>query len=221
MVILLLGPPGSGKGTQAALIGRILAIPAISTGEIFRAEIKAGSELGRAVEDITRRGGLVPDELTNLIVSKRLAQADCRNGFLLDGYPRTVPQAEFLGAFLAGIHQPPPTVIHLDVPVECLVARLTARRQCPQCGHIYNLLYQPPVDEGRCDFDGSALIRRDDDREEVIRERIRAYEQSTGPLIAFYSSGNYHRIDGSLRPEEISRQIESILEPVFSGESAH
>jgi adenylate kinase len=219
VVILLFGPPGSGKGTQAAYMTKVTGYPAISTGEIFRAELKAGSPLGRAVKEIMSSGGLVPDELTNQIVANRLSARDCRAGFLLDGYPRSIAQAQFLDKWLAEHHMPAVTVVHLDVPLESLVARLTARRQCPQCGHIYNLLHQPPVTDGVCDFDGRPLLCREDDKEHVIRQRIVAYEQTTGPLINYYSRSNYFRIDGSTRPEEIARQIEAILEPVAAEES--
>ena len=214
MVILLFGPPGCGKGTQAAVITQALGIPSISTGEIFRAELKAGTPLGNAAKDIMASGGLVGDDIVNAMVSGRLRQPDCRGGFLLDGYPRTIAQAQFLDGLLGELGYPEPTIIYLDVPDEVLVARLTSRRQCPACSRIYNLLSQPPSREGVCDADGAALIQRDDDKENVIRARLKAYAESTGPLIQFYSQRNFHRIDGNRRPEQIREDIQAILRAV-------
>ncbi len=211
MVILLFGPPGCGKGTQSAVITQALKIPAISTGEIFRAELKAGTPLGNAAREIMAKGGLVSDEIVNAMVANRLKQPDCKNGFLLDGYPRTVPQAQFLDGLLAELRQPEPEIIYLEVPEQALIARLTSRRQCPTCGRIYNLLSQPPQRDGVCDDDGAALVQREDDKEEVIRARLKAYAESTGPLIEFYSSRKFHRVDGNRRPEEIQKDIEIIL----------
>jgi adenylate kinase len=211
MVILLFGPPGCGKGTQGAAITQALAIPSISTGEIFRAELKAGSPLGNAAKEIMASGGLVGDDIVNGMVSGRLRQPDCRGGFLLDGYPRTIPQAQFLDGLLGEIGYPEPTIVYLDVPDEVLVARLTSRRQCPSCGRIYNLLSQPPSREGVCDADGVALIQRDDDKESVIRARLKAYAEQTGPLIEFYSKRNFRRVDGNRPPEQIRKDIEAIL----------
>jgi adenylate kinase len=211
MVILLFGPPGCGKGTQGAIITQALGIPSISTGEIFRAELKAGTPLGNAAKQIMASGGLVGDDIVNAMVQGRLAQPDCRKGFLLDGYPRTIPQAEFLDRLLRELGYPEPVIVYLDVPDAVLVARLTSRRQCPACGRIYNLLSQPPARDGLCDADGARLIQRDDDKEEVIRARLRAYTESTGPLIEFYSGRDFHRVNGDRRPEEIQKQIAAIL----------
>jgi len=211
MVILLFGPPGCGKGTQGAVMTRRLGVPSISTGEIFRAELKAGSPLGNAAKEIMASGGLVGDDIVNAMVSGRLRQPDCRNGFLLDGYPRTIAQAEFLDGLLKELGYPEPTVVYLEVPDSVLIARLTVRRQCPACGRIYNLLSQPPQRDGVCDADGAALIQRDDDKEEVIRARLVAYAESTGPLAEFYAKRDFHRINGNRRPEEIQPEIEKIL----------
>jgi adenylate kinase len=211
MVILLFGPPGCGKGTQAAVITQTLGIPSISTGEIFRAELKAGTPLGNAAKEIMASGGLVGDDIVNAMVSGRLRQPDCQRGFLLDGYPRTIPQAQFLEGLLRELGYPEPTIVYLDVPDEVLVARLASRRQCPTCGRIYNLLSQPPSREGVCDADGAALIQRDDDKEQVIRARLKAYSESTGPLVQFYSKRNFRRIDGNRQPEQIREDIEVIL----------
>jgi adenylate kinase len=212
MVILLFGPPGCGKGTQGAVMTRQLGIPSISTGEIFRAELKAGTPLGNAAKEIMASGGLVGDDIVNAMVKGRLAQADCKNGFLLDGYPRTIAQAQFLDGLLKELGYPEPTIVYLEVPDAVLIARLTARRQCPKCGAIYNLLSQPPRVEGICDLDGMVLIQRDDDREAVIRARLAAYAESTGPLIDFYARRDFHRIDGNRKPEQVQLDVDRILE---------
>lgn len=151
------------------------------------------------------------DDIVNGIVRNRISQPDCRNGFLLDGYPRTVPQAQLLGRLLEEKGLPKPVVIHLDVPAPALVARLSARRQCPKCGRIYNVASQPPRVEGRCDDDGAELVRRDDDREEVILERLKAYEALTGPVLQYYGAQGSHRVDGTQAPAEVFRDIEALL----------
>ena len=216
MIILLFGPPGCGKGTQGAVITQILGIPAVSTGEIFRAELKAGTPLGNAAKEIMASGGLVGDDIVNQMVRSRLQQPDCRQGFLLDGYPRTIPQAEFLDRLFGELGYPEPEVLYLAVPDPVLIARLTSRRQCPACGRIYNLLSQPPLKEGLCDVEGAALIQREDDKESVIRARLEAYAESTGPLIEFYAKRRFHRLDGNRRPAEIQKDIDAILEPALA-----
>ena len=208
MIILLFGPPGCGKGTQAEFIASRFGIPAISTGEVFRAECKAGTELGKMACSIFSKGGLVSDDVVNTIIARRISRPDCAASFLLDGYPRTLPQAEFLDRTLH--HEV--IAIHLDVPFSHIVERITARRQCPKCSHIYNLLFQAPKVTGVCDFDGAALTTREDDREEVLRERLDAYEKMTGPVIAHYAKSCYYKIDGTLAPSEVSAQIERALE---------
>jgi adenylate kinase len=209
---LLFGPPGCGKGTQAAYIARRFGIPAISTGEMFRAECKAGTRLGKLACSILSSGRLVPDGIVNEMIAGFLAQPQCRRGFLLDGYPRTLPQAQFLSSLLASRGLPSPVVVHLDVPAVKLVGRLSARRQCPQCRHIYNLNSQPPRTPGVCDADGTELIRREDDREDVIRRRLAEYEELTGPVIQHLSRSSYHRIDGSFAPDTVSQHIDMALE---------
>lgn len=204
---LLLGPPGCGKGTQAERLARHFSIPAISTGEMIRAEIKAGTELGKVAAGVTITGGLLSDDLVNQIVRSRLSKDDCRGGFLLDGYPRTIPQAEYLAALLEQLGFPQPLVLHIDVPSELLIQRTCNRRYCPQCGAIYNLGTHPPKQAGRCDACGAELKQRDDDCEETVRNRLAAYERSTAPLIAHYSGGRYMRIDGSGSPDDVYRTI--------------
>lgn len=211
MILLLFGPPGCGKGTQAAYLAERFSIPAISTGEMFRAECKAGTDLGKMACELLSKGALVGDEIVNQMVARRIGQPDCRDGFLLDGYPRTVPQAAAFGALLRERKLPEPAVIHLDVPDELLVMRLTARRQCPTCKKIYNLLSQPPKLAGICDADGAPLTTRDDDREEVIRDRIRAYHAESGPVLRWYSSAHVHRIDGTKSTDQVAREVSATV----------
>lgn len=214
MILLLFGPPGCGKGTQAAHLAERFRIPAISTGEIFRAECKAGTELGQFACKTMSEGGLVADDIVNGMVASRIARPDCAGGFLLDGYPRTVPQAEQFAALLRERGLPRPVVIHLDVAEDALVARLTARRQCPKCLRIYNVMWQPPRQTGRCDDDGEALIAREDDQEAVIRQRLAAYRELSGPVLAWYGEAAVRTVDGALPPEEVTHAIEAALLPV-------
>ncbi len=216
MVILLFGPPGCGKGTQAVSMARSMGVPSISTGEIFRAECKAGTKIGKLACEILRSGGLVSDEIVNQMVAGRLSKDDCRNGFILDGYPRTKAQAEFLDRLLEEQKLPSPTVIYLDVPDSVLVARITSRRQCPTCSAIYNLLHQPPRHPGVCDNDGTPLIQREDDNEQTILARLKAYHEATGPLVDFYAARDFHRIEGDRTPAEIHAEIEQVLEPALA-----
>jgi adenylate kinase len=211
VVILLFGPPGSGKGTQAQRIVELTGYPAISTGSMLR-EASAGSgEEARRLSAILHRGGLVDDQTVNRILIDRITQGDCRDGFLLDGFPRTVDQARFLDSYLAvGSHQRP-LVIHLDVAPAMLIARIASRRQCPSCGAIYNLLHKPPQKAELCDADGTRLICRPDDDERVVRERMRAYEELTDPLIDYYNGETYCRVDGERTPEEVASDVEQIL----------
>jgi adenylate kinase len=211
-VLLLLGPPGSGKGTQAERLAKYLNIPAISTGEMIRAEVRAGTELGKKAQAIMVTGALLDDATVNDIVASRLAQPDCAAGFMLDGYPRSVPQAEYLASLLAKLGYPQPTVIHIDVANELLIARTCQRRFCTQCGHIYNLLSHPPKREGVCDLCGAPLAQRADDREETVRNRLVAYEKSTAPLIDYYAQGDYHRVDGSGAPDDVFADVLKALE---------
>jgi adenylate kinase len=216
LVLLLFGPPGSGKGTQSGRISNWLRIPAISTGDMLREEIKAGTALGNAAKSIMASGGLVGDDLVNKMLAQRVSSPDSAHGFLLDGYPRTVEQAEFLDHLLAEREFASPIVLHLDVPMDALVGRLTSRRQCPTCKRIYNLLHQPPRVPGICDDDGTPLITRKDDREEVVSERIRTYDEVTRPVLAYYQDRRYHQIRGDRSPGYIFEEISGILEPLVS-----
>jgi adenylate kinase len=207
MIFLLFGPPGCGKGTQAVFLADRLHIPSISTGEMFRAEHNAGTEIGKAACKLLAEGKLVSDDLVNAMVVSRTRREDCINGFLLDGYPRTVPQAIFLSQLARERGWPEPVVIHLDVSDDLLVTRLTARRQCPTCHRIYNLVSQPSRIEGLCDDDGAALITRDDDREEVIRRRLRAYDELTGPVLKWYGPKSVITVDGSGSAADVSDAV--------------
>ncbi len=223
MIILLFGPPGSGKGTQGRLIidwlrdSRGATIPSISTGDMLRSEIAAGTPLGRETQSIIAAGGLVPDHLINAALCSRIQQPDCQRGFMLDGYPRTVEQAEYLDSLLASSGFPAPVIIHLDVPADVLVGRMISRRQCSKCGQMFNILSKRPKVAGRCDADGAPLLMRKDDHENVIRERLRTYEDVTRPVVAHYPSDRYFQISGDRSApyifEEITRILESLLAP--------
>lgn len=210
MIVLLFGPPGGGKGTQAAHIAAHFGIPAISTGDLFRAECKAGTALGKYVCSILAGGGLVGDDLVDSMVASRVIRPDCANGFLLDGYPRTVPQARFLAELIHERDLQAPIVIQLDVPDDALVSRLTARRQCPQCRRIYNVVSQKPQRSGFCDDDGTPLVTRDDDQEEVIRQRLESYHSQTGPVLEWYGA-LVHHVDGAATPEIVACEISQVL----------
>lgn len=178
---------------------------------MFRAESKAGTELGKLACEIMTRGGLVGDDIVNGIVANRISRPDCAHGFLLDGYPRTVPQARQFGALLDRKGLPEPIVVHLDVADDALVSRLTARRQCPECKRIYNLLSQPPRVAGQCDDDDAPLLTRDDDCEAVIRRRLVAYKELTGPILAWYGPSVVQTVDGAQSLEVVRTGIESAV----------
>lgn len=208
-IVILLGPPGCGKGTQASVLSGLLNIPAISTGAILRAEGESGTALGNAVKETLARGELVSDDVMNEVVASWIAH--CGNGFLLDGYPRTVPQAMFLDDTLEALGLPRPTVIQIHVPEQVLVERIMGRMQCPSCGKIYHERHCPPAREGVCDQDGKPLRRRTDDTEPVIRERLKRYEEATAPLIEYYREMDFHSVDGSDNPAMVLEAIENAL----------
>ena len=197
MRIILLGPPGAGKGTQAALLVQKLSVPHISTGDIFRQAIGEGTPLGKKAKEYIDQGQLVPDQITVGIVRERVAQDDCRTGFLLDGFPRTKVQAEALDEILASMGTALDAVVNLDVPRELLISRLTGRRVCRSCGATYHLVFSPPAADGICGNCGGELYQRSDDSEETVGRRLSVYEEQTAPLIAYYSEqGLLRKIPG-------------------------
>jgi adenylate kinase len=185
-LVILLGAPGAGKGTHAKRLSSLLGIPHISTGDIFREEMEKNSELGQEVRRYVERGELVPDEVVNLVVKKRLSQDDCKKGFILDGYPRTLQQAEALEEILKELSLPLKKVINLVVSEEEVIRRLSGRRICRNCGAIFHIVNMPPKKEGICDYCGGELYQRDDDKPEAIRHRLAVYHKQTEPLIRFY-----------------------------------
>jgi len=212
MRLILLGPPGSGKGTQGARLARRLKVPLISTGDMFRAHVKGGTELGLKVKGILDAGELVPDEIVVRMVRGRLGEPDVEKGFLLDGFPRTLRQAELLDGMLAEMRIGIDKVIELLVPDDEIVRRLGGRRVCPECGAVYHVESKPPQREGRCDRDGAELAQRDDDREEVVRRRLRVYAGQAAPLTGFYRSrGVLAPVDGSGSAERIFDRIAEAL----------
>ena len=208
MNVVLLGPPGAGKGTQAARIVEKYGVPHISTGDIFRANIKAGTELGKRAQEYMNRGELVPDELVVEIATDRLAADDCKEGFLLDGFPRTVFQAEKLDEFLASKGRKIEHVLNIEVGRDDLMARLTGRRVCKSCGASFHVVNIPPKQEGICDNCGAELVQRADDNEETASNRIEVYNRETKPLIDYYEkAGNIVNIDGGKAAEEVFAAI--------------
>lgn len=197
MRLIFLGKPGSGKGSQAQAITKEYQIPAISTGDLIRAAISGGTELGVRFKGYTSKGLLVPDELVLAMVEERLGLSDCKNGFLLDGFPRTEPQADGLAIMLENRAAPLDCVLYINVPDEILLERATGRRVCKESGQVYHIQYKPPRVEGVCDVSGKPLIHRDDDREDVVVKRLKEYDEKTSPLIAYYrEKGVLHEVDG-------------------------
>ena len=211
MVVVLIGPPGSGKGTQSKLLAGFLNVPAFSTGEILRSVAVSGSSLGNELKAVLESGALVQDELVNRVVAERLASAECARGAILDGYPRTVVQAEYLDRLLRKMKRPPAAVLNFEIDPAAVFARLTARRGCPVCGRVYNLVTQPPAEDGFCDDDGMSLVARTDDDANVIRERMRAFDRQTAPVLNHYR-GRLHRIDATRGdPQSVLAEIENRL----------
>lgn len=211
--LIFLGPPGAGKGTQSAYIIEDYNVVQISTGDILRAAVREGTELGKLAKQFMDEGKLVTDELIIGIMQERLAQDDCANGFILDGFPRTVAQADALGIMLKDQLDTEIThIISLEVADEELLTRLTGRRSCPTCGKVYHVAYNPSKVAGKCDDDNTDLIQRDDDKEETIKKRLEVYHQTTALVKDFYKdSGKLHVVKGAGSPEEIYAQIKGIL----------
>jgi adenylate kinase len=209
--LIFLGPPGAGKGTQAKEVGRHFGVPHLSTGDMFREHVGRGTELGRKAKPIMERGELVPDEIVLGMVEERIGRPDCANGCVFDGFPRTIGQAEKLDEMLErrGLAT---RVVHIAVAYESLFRRLTGRRSCKVCGEIYNIYDRPPKAEGRCDKDGGELVHRADDREDVIRERLAAYERQTKPLIEYYSArGVLVEVDGGAAMDAVTQSVMKVL----------
>jgi adenylate kinase len=207
--LLIMGPPGAGKGTQAEVLVRELAITHISTGDMFRNAIKEGTEMGKKAKEYMDRGELVPDEVVVGMVKDRLSQPDCAKGFLLDGFPRTLPQARALDETLQSMGIKLDGVVNIDVPRERLMARLTGRRVCKNCGASYHILFNPPAEPGKCNACGGELYQRSDDNEEAVANRLDVYEAQTQPLIAYYrEKGLLKNINGD---QEIKKVLADIL----------
>jgi adenylate kinase len=206
--VIFLGPPGSGKGTQAKELAKAYGIPHLSTGDMLREHVSKGTTLGLKAKPIMERGELVPDSLVLKMVAERIERPDCSHGFMFDGFPRTVTQARYLGELLKQHGFKQPFVLHLVIGSSVLMRRLTGRRTCKVCGEIYNVYERPPKVEGICDKDGGELLQRPDDREDVIRERLHAYEKQTAPLVQYYRRlGLLHDIDADKSFEEVKQEM--------------
>jgi adenylate kinase len=213
MKIIMLGAPGAGKGTQAKMIADKYSIPHVSTGDIFRANIKNGTELGMEAKKYMDQGQLVPDELTVKILLDRVAQDDCRNGYVLDGFPRTIPQAEVLDEALTKLGESIDYAINVDVPDQNIINRMSGRRACVACGATYHIVHIPTKVEGICDRCGAQLILRDDDKPETVKKRLDVYHTQTQPLIDFYTAkGVLKEVDGTRDMKDVFADIVKILE---------
>ena len=212
MKIIMLGAPGAGKGTQAKRIAEKYGIPHISTGDIFRANIKEGTELGMKAKEFMDQGLLVPDEVTIGMLLDRIKKEDCVNGYVLDGFPRTIPQAESLTKALEEMGQKIDYAVDVDVPDENIIRRMSGRRACLNCGATYHIVNIPPKKEGICDVCGSELVLRDDDQPETVKNRLKVYHEQTQPLIEYYTGkGVLRTVDGTLPMEEVFDAIVKIL----------
>ncbi len=213
MKIIMLGAPGAGKGTQAQMIAEKFNIPHISTGDIFRANIKNGTELGKKAKEFMDKGQLVPDELTVELLLDRVAKEDCKDGYVLDGFPRTIPQADVLTNELDKLGDHVDYAINVDVPDENIVRRMSGRRACLKCGATYHIEHIPPKQEGICDKCGSELVQRDDDKPETVNNRLSVYHEQTQPLIDYYTkAGILKTVDGTKDMNDVFNAIVDILE---------
>jgi len=210
--LIFLGAPGAGKGTQAREVSRHFAIPQVSTGDILREAVKKQTPFGLAAKAKMEAGGLVPDEVVCGIVEERISEPDCQKGFILDGFPRTIAQAQFVERMLQAKGRGRPQVLDIEVDEDLLLKRLTGRRTCSVCGEIYNVHFNPPKAEGICDKDGGRLVYRADDNEQTIRQRLEAYHKQTSPLIEFYrAQGVLREVDGNKEPEAIAKGLLEFL----------
>lgn len=213
--IVLLGPPGAGKGTQAKIVSETLGLPHVSSGDIFRENLKMETELGKQAREYMNRGELVPDDLTIAMIRERLARPDCSEGALLDGFPRTVAQAAALETMLAGLGGTVAAVPYIKVAEAVLIERLTGRWTCRAAGHIFHEKFNPPQQPGRCDYDGSELYQREDDQAATVTRRIRVYMEQTAPLIEFYRErGVLLEVDGAQPIEKVTEDLLSALSQV-------
>jgi adenylate kinase len=212
MILVLLGPPGAGKGTQAKLLAAELAIPHISTGDMFRDHKARGTPIGKQIQAIMDSGGLVTDEITNAMVEERIARSDCAAGFILDGYPRTIAQARYLDALLGAAGRKITRALSYEVAEDALVERISGRRSCPKCGAVYHVTATPPKQPGACDRDGAALVLREDDRPENVRKRMQEYAAKTEPLKRYYAErGLVAVLDGLGAPDAILAASRGVL----------
>ena len=212
MKIIMLGAPGAGKGTQADMIAKKYNVPHISTGDIFRANIKNGTELGRKAKDYMDKGLLVPDSLVVDLVIDRIHEDDAKDGYVLDGFPRTIPQAEVLDTELTKLGEKIDYAINVEVPDENIIKRMSGRRACLSCGATYHIEHVPPKKEGICDKCGSELVLRDDDKEETVKNRLNVYHQQTQPLIDFYTNKKVLKeVDGTVDMKDVFKAITDIL----------
>lgn len=212
MKIIMLGAPGAGKGTQAKKIAAKYSIPHISTGDIFRANIKNGTELGLKAKSYMDAGGLVPDEITIGMLLDRIKEDDCQKGYVLDGFPRTIPQAESLTKALTELGDKIDWAVNVDVPDENIISRMSGRRACLGCGQTYHIVYNAPSQEGICDVCGQELVLRDDDKPETVQKRLEVYHKQTQPLIDYYrGAGVLAEVDGTKDLEEVFQDIVKIL----------
>ncbi len=217
MNLILLGAPGAGKGTQAKMISEKYGIPQIATGDMLREAVVKGTELGKKAKEYMDRGELVPDEIVIGIVRERLQQPDCEKGFILDGFPRTLAQAEALDKMLEELGKKIDAVININVPEEEVVKRIAYRRTCRNCGAVYHLIYNPPKEDNKCDKCGAELYQRDDDKEETVRERFKVYREKTEPLIEYYKEkGILYEVDGTKDINDVFGEITKILENIRS-----
>ena len=213
MKIIMLGAPGAGKGTQAKMLADKYKIPHVSTGDIFRANIKNGTELGTKAKVYMDQGMLVPDELTCDLVVDRIKQDDCKDGYILDGFPRTIPQAECLDKALDALNDKIDFAVNVEVPGENIIRRMSGRRACLSCGRTYHIVYNPPKEEGICDECKKELVLRDDDKPETVEKRLKVYHEQTQPLIDYYrNKGVLAEVDGTRDMQEVFTAITDVLE---------
>lgn len=212
MKIIMLGAPGAGKGTQAKKVAKKYNIPHISTGDIFRANIKEGTELGKRAKEYMDKGELVPDDITIGMLLDRIHKADCKDGFVLDGFPRTIPQAKSLSEALSKLNEKIDYAINIDVPDDSIITRMSGRRACLSCGSTYHIKYSAPKKENICDNCGSELVIRDDDKPETVKKRLDVYHKQTQPLIDYYDDENIlANVDGTKDMEEVFLDIVAVL----------